>query len=232
MKMVVMLALAASIQTAGISSAAEVRNIKVRAVCTAAEFPLPTVHAHAADGATTAGKVRVKSYLNHESDALQCRGATLVLTAKEDPSAASHAEEVLGKFTLPEKGDSFILLLVPEVGAKAANKVRVLVIDDGAKAFPKGSFKIANLSPLPVRITLEKKPFEFAPGAIENIVNPPMSENHAATMTAEFQREAKWETFSSTRWPHPGDKRVLQVIVENPTTKMLEMRGIRDVVGP
>ncbi len=183
-----------------------------------------TVQVKEDDGKTVAGEIQVKSYLNHEFQTLKFTGTQLVFTSAVDPAA------VLGRCGIPAKAKSLILLFVPEAADPATFKV--LVVDDQATAFPAGSFQVINLSPDPVKIELESEPFEFKPGEARVIGGPPVNDARSSAMRAYFQRDGKWQTFASGIWPHPGGKRVLQVITSNPASGQLEMKGLRDVATP
>ena len=91
---------------------------------------------------------------------------------------------------------------------------------------------VLNLGPVPVTIELEKKPFVFEPGEIEVIKDMPVGAGQSAGMKASCERGGKKEMIASGLWPHPGGKRTLQVILENPANGRLEIKGIRDVAKP
>jgi hypothetical protein len=137
---------------------------------------------------------------------------------------------VVAECELPAKAPSLILFLNQEAPDKP--QCKVTIIDASAKAFPSGSFKVVNLSALPVTIELETKKYEFKPGADEVIKNPPMGEGNSSSMKAFCERDGKQEQISSGIWPSPGEKRVLQIIMDNPATKQVEIIGVRDVAKP
>lgn len=171
-----------------------------------------------------AGTIHPKTFLNHEADTLTLTKGPLEFSAESDPASR------IGACELPAGIKSVILVFVPEVPGKPACKV--IAVDDSPKAFPAGSINILNLTSLPVRIELEKKSFEFKPGEVRVIPNPPTGPNGASAMKAARKVDGKWESFSSGAWPHPGPKRVLQILTDNPDTKQTEVRGIRDVASP
>jgi hypothetical protein len=196
---------------------------RIRGLALKPGFP-ETIQVKEDDGKTTAGEIQVKSYLNHEFETLKFTGTQLVFTSAADPAL------VLGHCEIPEKASSLILLFVPEAGDPATFKV--LAVDDQAKAFPAGSFQVINLSPEPIKIELESEPFEFKPGEARVIGDPPVNEARSSAMRAYFQRDDKWQVFASGIWPHPGGKRVLQVVTTNPASGHLELKGVRDVAKP
>lgn len=202
-----------------------IRALSIQTGATPAEL-----HAHAASGATTAGKVRVKSFLNHEFDTLTPKDGKLVFTAKPDPASAKDAAARIGACEIPASVRSAILLFIPETPGQPA--CRIVVVEDNPTAFPAGSILVANLSAESVRIRLEQSDFEFKPAEIRAIPNPPAGASQSAAMKGFFKTAGAWQEFASAAWPHPGDKRTLQVLTTNPATKRLEIRGVRDVAKP
>ena len=200
------------------------RECRIRGLALQAGVPA-TVRVTEADAKDPAGVIQVKSFLNHEFDTLKLKGDRLVFTDDANPGA-----EALGSCDLPAKAVSVILVFVPEGPGKTACKV--VAVEDGAKDFPAGSFKVVNLSSLAVKIELEKKPFEFQPGEIRSIEDPPVGATQSSGMRGYCLRDEKWQSFAAGIWPHPGTKRVLQVLTENPVTKQVEMKGVRDVAAP
>jgi hypothetical protein len=192
-------------------------------------LPLTELHAHNAEGTARAGVIQLKSFLNHEADTLEVKGPKLVFTAKADPASALDPAEVIGRCELPAKPGTVILLFLPEVADKPACKV--LVVDDSKTAFPPGSILVVNSSTLPVKIELEKQPFEFKAGAMKLITDMPVGESNTAGMKGYCERDGKWQVFSSGIWPHPGEKRVLQVLTDN-ASGLVDIRGVRDVATP
>ena len=231
MKSLTSLAIIAAVFPCLVSSLAAQQEIKVRAISFQPGFPAE-IHAHQPDGAATAGMVEVKSFLNHESNPLKFKGNKLVFTARSSPVSATDVNQLLANVEIPTGAKSLILLFLPESAEPGNFHSRVLAIDDSAKAFPGGSFKVANLGSLPLKIQLEKESFEFAPGEIRVIAKPPFGDNQSASMEAYIKRDGQWALMSSGSWPNPGTRRVLEIVTENLTTKQAELKGIRDVVVP
>lgn len=192
-------------------------------------LPLTELHVHDAAGKAKVGVIQLKTFLNHEADTLEVKSPKLVFTAKADPASALNPAEVIGRCELPAKPGSVILLFLPEVADKPACKV--LVVDDSMKAFPPGSILMVNSSSLPVKIELEKKPYEFKAGTMKLITGMPVGESNTAGMKGYCERDGKWQMFSSGIWPHPGEKRVLQVLTDN-ASGLVDIRGVRDVATP
>ncbi len=212
-------------------SARAAEDIKVRAISFQPDFP-EEIHAHDPSGSVTAGLIEVKSFLNHEANPLKLKGRNLVFTRKSNPVSATDVNALVGKVELPAGSKSFILLFLPESAEAVENRSQVMVIDDSAKAFPQGSFKIANFTTSPVKIILETETFEYSPGETKIIAKPPFGENQSASMEAYFKRDDQWKIISTGSWPNPGTRRVLQIFTENPATKQIELKGVRDVVVP
>lgn len=189
------------------------------------------VHDAAGNGEMPGVKLDVKNYLNHEFSALPIKGKSLVFTKSADPAGIKDPKNVVAKATLPKTFHSGILMFLPGTGKQGDPPFRVMVIDDSKSKFPPGSVKVLNLSPLGVKIELEKKPFLFKSGDNKNIDDIPVGANQTAGMVAYSYDEGKWKRIASGILAAPGNKRVLQVLFYNPKSKQVELRGIRDVSG-
>jgi hypothetical protein len=212
-------------------SAVAQQEIRIRALSFQPGFPAD-VHAHLPSGAMTLGEMQVKSFLNHEANLLKFNGGALVFTIKSDPVSATDVNEHIGKVEMPADLKSAILLFLPESPEPGDFRSRVIAIGDSAADFPPGSFKVANVSSLPIKIELEKEVYQFAPGETKVIAKPPFGENQAASMRAYCKRNDEWQLITSGVWPNPGSKRVLQVFTADPATRQIELKGIRDVAAP
>jgi hypothetical protein len=204
------------------------QELKIRALSFQPGFPVE-IHAHEPDGSATGGMVEIKSFLNHEANVVRCKGTRLVFTRRSRPDSATDMNEMIGQIEFPATSKSWILLFTPETVEQGEFKSKVFAIDDSAKGFPAGSFQIANLTTMPIKIELEKETYEFTPGEMRNIPKPPFGENQSASMEAYFKKDDKWMLLSSGSWPNPGTKRVLQILTENPATKQIDLKGVRDV---
>ena len=206
------------------------QEYQVRGVTLGQDSPGPEVHIHQDGGAPDAGVMEVGPSLGDSATELKLKGSKILLTTKAGAASAKDPAQLIGSCQLPAGGGPVILVFVPEKPGGATCKV--VVVDGSKKAFPPGSFKVLNLSSLPVKIELEKKPFAFKPGEIRNIENPPVNDANASGFKGTCESGGQWETFGSGVWPHPGGKRSLQVIVDNPDSKLVDMRGIRDIAPP
>lgn len=216
---------AAEVETAG---------LRVRGLSFQLDSPPADVFVHdaAGDGSVPGVKLDVKSYLNHEFSGLPIKGDSLVLTKTADPAGIKDSANIVAKTRLPAGFRSGIFMLLPGSGGAGDPPFRVLVIDDSKKSFPPGSLKILNLSPLAVSISLEKEVFNFKSGETRVIEDPPVGPSQSSGMIAKAFKDGEWRKIGSGIWPHPGSKRILQVLFENPTNKQVELRGIRDIATP
>lgn len=229
MKIRFAIAIMAAVISWALPAAGAPEEYRVRALSLMQTAPAE-LHLHDAGGKGSAGVVHPKVFLNHEYELLKTKGGPVVLTTKADPGSVKVEEDVVGECELPAKPGSYILLLLPDDASPS--KAKVMMVDSSAKAFPKGSFKVMNLTTAPVKIELEGKPFEIKAGETQLIEKAPMGENQTAGMKASYERDGKWTMISSGIWPAPGDKRVLQVLIESGANKRVELRGIRDVAKP
>lgn len=212
---------------------AETAGLRVRGLSFQLDSPPTDVFAHdaAGDGTVPGVRLDVKSYLNHEFSGLPIKGDSLVFTKSADPAGIKDSASVVARAKVPAGFRSGIFMFLPGTGKAGDPPFRVLVIDDAKKAFPPGSLKILNLSPLEVRIQLEKEVFSFKSGETKLIEDPPVAANQSSGMRAFCLKDGKWQRIGAGIWPHPGTKRVLQVLFENPKSKQVELRGIRDVAA-
>ena len=189
----------------------------------------PTAPPPAANAAPAVGvKVPVKSYLNHEFSTVVLTGRRLVLTTHPERDSLTRADELLGEATLPEGVRSAILLCLPAAPGDKA-RFTILVIDDSKRAFPAGTFRVTNLSSQPVRIVLEDKTYQFKPGEIQLITDPPVRAGNQSGMKAFALHDDVWQRIGSGIWPHPGKNRVVQVLFANPATGQVQLRAYDDV---
>ena len=89
--------------------------------------------------------------------------------------------------------------------------------------------KVINLGHFPLRLQLEEKPFEFKSGESKVIENPPVGDANSSSMLAFAFKDNQWQRFSAGLWGHPGQKRVIQVVYEDPVTGQSKITGIRDI---
>lgn len=170
----------------------------------------------------------VKGYLNHEGVALNLTGNEIRFTKSANPEDSKDAGNELAKVTLPKAGNHFILIFLPT----GDGKFRILPFDDSTKSFPRGAYQVFNLSQSPVKLTLEKKPYDFKPGESSLILDPPVQENQHSAMYAFVQTDGKFQRIGSGLWPNPGTKRSIQIFFDNPESKQTELRGFRDISPP
>jgi hypothetical protein len=188
-------------------------------------------HAYAHDPAMASApgvEAPIKGYLNHESVALRLTGNDVIFSSSAAAHEAGRAEFQLAKATLPNAGRDFLLIFLP-IGEQ---KFRVLPLDDSTKEFPLGSHRIVNLSSSSVRLMLEKKPFPLKPGQISIITDPPVQANQHSAMYAFKVAHGKEQRIGSGLWPHPGQKRSIQLFFDNHESGQTELRGFRDISPP
>ena len=193
---------------------------------------LDAAYAHdpaAPDPATAVSvKVPVKSYLNHEFSTMILAGRRIIFTTQPERASLTQEAELLGEATLPEGVRSAILLCLPAAAGDKA-RFRILVIDDSKRAFPAGTFRVSNLSSQLVRIVLEEKTYQFKPGEIQLITDPPVRAGNQSGMKAFALHDDVWQRIGSGIWPHPGHNRVVQVLFTNPATGQVQLRAYDDV---
>ncbi len=176
--------------------------------------------------ASTPGNI--KTYLNHEFVPVVLKSRKISFTTKPDRASLTREGELVGEVTLPVGAESSILLFLP---GKPGEKTlyRIMPIADSKKAFPAGSFNITNLSPMPMRLLLEKTNFEFTPGQTKLVENPPVRAGGVCGMRASVFRENRWDEISTSLWPHPGNARALMIMYLDTASGNVQLKGYDDV---
>lgn len=203
----------------------------VRGVSTSPGLPGAVVYAHDASGKSSAGELNVKGFLNHEADKLKFKSADIVFTLDKSPKSVDDPALTVGKCEIPANVTSFILVFVPEKGAAGGKACKVVLVDDSGKAFPAGATMVVNESAVDIRFLLEEKPFEIASGSKLLIKDPPVGERNSSMVKGFMKSGGDWKQFTSSQWPHPGQKRVLQVVSGDGAGGRVAIRGIRDVAA-
>lgn len=220
-----LLCLAAAV-FASVATAAPARTLNVRAVTMADTYPGTELYAHT-DAKEPGAKVTVKSFLNHEFDAVKLASGTLILTTKPEPASVSDKASVVANLKIPANMSSCIVLFLPGATDDTGSSE---LIDDSKAAFPPGSTLMINVTKSDVKLTLETKDFSVKAGTRLLIQNPPVGESNASAVKAFYQEGGAMTQFSSTSWPHPGTKRVIQIATEGRTSGKPELRGLKDIV--
>lgn len=206
-------------------------GLKIRAISFMVDRPVTGLFAHdpGAVAPLPGAAFQVKTYLNHEFTMVPARGDSIVFTDDAAPASAKDTAKIKARVKLPAGFRKGILIFLPGTGRTGDPAYRVLPMDDSLRSFPRGSVKVMNLSPVPVRIRLEKNNYEFKSGETKLIEDHPVGANNSAAMMAFALKGTEWQRVGAGVWPHPGDKRVIEIIFENPLTRQVELAGIRDV---
>ncbi len=211
--------------------AKEEPGLKIRGLSFMVDTPPDEIYAHdpTATKPTAGTKFDLKSYLNHEFSTVPALGNAIVFTKSSDPASVKDPASVLARAKMPEHFKKGIFVFLPGTGKPGEIPFQVMVIDDAIRSFPRGSLKVINLSNAQVKIMLEKEEFPFKPGESKLIEKQPIGDRGASAMTAFYFKDNQWQRFGAGVWPHPGEKRVIEIIFENPKTNQMEVQGIRDI---
>jgi len=187
------------------------------------------VHDPAAKDDALGVAVHLKTYLNHENCVLTVHGRNLVFTGSQERASMRQPAAQLAHVSLPEGKRELVLMFLPRE-QDGHTTWQVLAIDDSVRAFPPGSLQILNLSRSVVRIQLEQTNYDFKSGETQVITDPPVGPNHHSAMTSFALTSGEWRRIGSGLWPHPGHKRSVQVLFDDPASGQVQLRGFRDVV--
>lgn len=205
-------------------------GLKIRGLSFLVDDPTAIfAHDPAATKAGPGVKFDIKSYLNHEYSTVPATGDTIVFTKSAEVASVKDPASIVARAKMPANFKKGIFIFLPGTGKAGDPTYRVMAIDDAVRVFPRGSVKVINISPTPVKITLEKEEYTFKPGETKLIENPPVDADNSSAMTAFQFKDNQWQRFAAGVWPHPGQKRVIELIFENPASKRTELQGIRDV---
>ena len=203
---------------------------KLRLLAFTPALQLEEAYAHdpAADEGVAGVPAPIKTYLNHQFSTVLTKSRKVVFTTKPDHGSINRPGEVIGEGTLPAAGNTAIFVFLPgKPGDKA--KDQVMVIDDSKRTFPPGSFHITNIGTQTVRLTLETTNYDFPPGKVTLITDPPVGEIQQSIMQAFVQKGTNWVRVAAGRWPHPGRGRSLALIFQNPVSGNIELKGFDDM---
>jgi hypothetical protein len=204
-------------------------NVELRML--AFSSPLQQKEAFVHDSAPTSSAsgilAPIKGYLNQQFTPVLLKSRRVIITTKQDRESMNRDGELIGEVTLPNSVNSAILLFLPgKPGEKA--RCQVMAIHDTKKAFPGGTYHVTNLSPLPIRLVLGKKPHDFKPGQVTIIEDLPIEDGMQFGMHALILKGNSWKEISSSIWPHPGKRRSVLVMFQNPLNGDVQLKGFDD----
>jgi hypothetical protein len=181
----------------------------------------------AAEPTATSVAAPIKTYLNHEFSTVTLKSRKITFTTKPDRASLTREGETIGEVILPEGVESAILLFLP---GKPGDKTRckILAINDSKRGFPAGSYNATNMSPLPIRLMLEQKNFDFKPGATMLIENPPVREGGQAGMRTFAFKDNVWKAIATGLWTPPVEGRRVIVLFQDPASGDVQLRAFDD----
>lgn len=183
-------------------------------------------HDPSADAAASGVPAPIKTYLNHEFSTVILKSRKVVFTTQSDRESLKNDADIIGEVTLPEGANSAILLFLP---GKDKTHSRIMAINDSKRAFPAGSIHVTNLSPLPVKLMLETKQFDFKPGQVVLIEDPPIGDSGQSAMRTFVFKNDAWSPVATGLWQHPGDARSVRVLFQNPNAGEVQLRAFDDI---
>ncbi|MGC4013342.1 MAG: hypothetical protein QM755_02320 [Luteolibacter sp.] len=135
---------------------------------------------------------------------------------------------VIGSAKLPDKLTRALLVLLPPASG-SGETYRCALIDYTDAAFPYGSYRVANLSPFPVRGAIGKSYVELKSAAMGTI-KPQGEPGEVQPSRFEFQDNNRWNLLTETRCAVRNDRRWLLCIYRDPDSGRMNLRCIPDRV--
>ncbi|MEM1085490.1 MAG: hypothetical protein AAGI48_15365 [Verrucomicrobiota bacterium] len=121
-----------------------------------------------------------------------------------------------------------LIVLAPINKKDSKNKYQCLVIDHQAAKFPKGSYKMVNMSPHPIRGMIGKGTrFNCASGKVATFKTKG-TPGEALPVLFQYEKEDRWRTLTETRWAHTENDRALLCAYLDTATKRMKLRSIPD----
>ncbi len=115
-----------------------------------------------------------------------------------------------------------LLILFPVSGGQV---YKAIVVDRSLSNFPKGSYKLINVSPSAIRGLVGKTKI-IAPARKITPFNPSSNREELLDVHFQYRRTNDWKTFGRTRWVNEKEKRSLLCAYLDPKTKRMKIRGI------
>ncbi len=210
--------------------AQEARKVELRLLAFGTELRTDECFAHDPAAAPTAASVEapIQTYLNDQFATVLLTSPKVVFTSKPERESLTREDEILLDVTLPKGVKSALLLVVPGLTGDKA-KFRAVVIDDSKEAFPAGSYHATNMSKVPIRLMLEKTSYDFPPGKVLLIENPPTHDGHLSAMRTFAFKDNVWGPISTGLWPKPVETRGVLIFYQDPKRGNIQLRAFDDV---
>ncbi|MBC2592887.1 hypothetical protein H5P28_01310 [Ruficoccus amylovorans] len=132
---------------------------------------------------------------------------------------------LIGHLSLPEEGNLFLVLLLPE--ASDRNPFRLVAIRADDPSFKTGDVQFFNLSDDAVGVKLQEKKVLLKPRSFQKISPPEMAED-VFSYQVEFytQDDERTYLFASTQWPRQNRVRTYLFTFKSPETGRMSYRAI------
>lgn len=200
----------------------EPRDLEVRTLCFSYSSGLKELSLAGDLEGKSQSEVQLKKYLGNEVLELTLLGDRL-LVGKPGEEGFQAWETV----AIPQSLREVLLVFFPNNDSK--KPYRVMAFDDSAKAFPLGSFYLANRSSSSLRFIVGEEPYEVKPGKSKLLSEfKNKKANGQVSYYAYYQEGKDWRRLSTGFWTVVERKRTFQIAYENAKTGRLELRGYSD----
>jgi len=145
---------------------------------------------------------------------------TLRAQVKNDEGAILYP--AICKVKIPSHIKEPLVILFPRI----ENQVyKGIVMDRSVDNFPKGSYKLYNVSSSVIRGFVGKTKIIAPPKKITSF-NPSNNREDLLDVKFQYRRTSDWKTFGRSRWVNEKEKRSLLCAYLDPKTKRMKIRGI------
>ena len=192
----------------------------------------PMAELFVSDPSGGSSKLRlVMGNLSEGQDVLPKNGA-IVLYDKQLQDPAKEVDAAVCSATVPANTKSAIIVIVgmpPDT--KPAYKM--VVLDDGSAAFPKGESRVLSLIPVEAAVEIGEHKLPLEPGKIRKV--PPVKRKNDFNMAQTnfyYRNEKRWVPFTERQMQYLDDYRRIFVVHVSPGAVSPTVTSIVDVAAP
>lgn len=198
------------------------RDLEIRTLCFDYSSGLKELSIAGDVEGKSQSEVQLKKYLTNDFAELTLSGDRLLVGEPGEEGFETWETVIIPKSLLE-------VLLVFFPSNDPQKPYRVMAIDDSAKAFPLGSFLLANMSNSSLRLIVGETPYELKSGKTKLLSEfKNKKANGQVAYYAYFQKGNDWKRLSTGFWTVVERKRTFQIAYKNGKSGRVELRGYAD----